>query len=116
MAVAVDQNVGGKLVLGNAVTATGYRYTTRPSDTSKLDADDLLQGGPAVRVQGSVQGGILVDAPPPDNDTENTDEDGDGVADSAETTGIVTSYGSAAAIQIGGTSDIRLGAVGGEVR
>ncbi|MFN3573385.1 MAG: autotransporter domain-containing protein [Phenylobacterium sp.] len=110
--VAVDENVGGKLVLGNAVTATGYRYTTRPSDTSKLDADDLLQGGPAVRIQGSVQGGVLVDAPPPNNDADEDDEDGDGVADSAETTGVVTSYGQAAAMQIGGADAIRLGAVG----
>ena len=112
VAVAVDENVGGKLILGNAVTATGYRYTTRPSDTSKLDADDLLQGGPAVRVRGSVQGGVLVDAPPADNDPDNADEDGDGVADSAETTGVVTSYGAAAAMQIGGAGAIRLGAVG----
>jgi hypothetical protein len=110
--VAVDQNVGGRLVLGSTVTATGYRYTSRPSDTSILDADDLLQGGPAVRVRGSVQGGVLVDAPPADNDAEEDDEDGDGVADASESTGVVTAYGSAAAIQIGGPGDIVLGAVG----
>ncbi|OYW94967.1 MAG: hypothetical protein B7Z13_03180 [Caulobacterales bacterium 32-67-6] len=111
--VAVDQNVGGALILGGPVTVTGYRYTTRPADVSKLDADDLLQGGPAVRVRGSVQGGVLVDAPPADNDPDNTDEDGDGVADASETTGVITSYGQAAGLQIGGADALVLGTVSG---
>lgn len=111
--VAVDQNVGGALILGGPVTVTGYRYTTRPADVSKLDADDLLQGGPAVRVRGSVQGGVLVDAPPADNDADKADEDGDGVADAAETTGLITSYGQAAALQVGGAEDLVLGTVSG---
>lgn len=111
--VAVDQNVGGALILGGPVTVTGYRYTTRPADVSKLDADDLLQGGPAVRVRGSVQGGVLVDAPPADNDPDKADEDGDGVADAAETTGLITSYGQAAALQVGGGEDLVLGTVSG---
>ncbi|MDO8900671.1 MAG: autotransporter outer membrane beta-barrel domain-containing protein [Phenylobacterium sp.] len=111
--VAVDGHVGGTLILGGAVTATGYRYTTRPADVSKLDADDLLQGGPAVRVRGSVQGGVLVDAPPADNDPDNDDEDGDGVPDASESTGVITSYGAAAGLQIGGAEDLFLGTVGG---
>lgn len=111
--VAVDQNVGGTLIIGGPVTVTGYRYTTRPADVSKLDADDLLQGGPAVRVRGSVQGGVLVDAPPADNDPDNTDEDGDGVPDASETTGVITSYGQAAGLQIGGADALILGTVSG---
>ncbi|HMO43556.1 MAG TPA: hypothetical protein PKB04_09595 [Phenylobacterium sp.] len=95
--VAVDGPVGGKLVLGGPVTVSGYRYTTPPSDVSKLDADDLLQGGPAVRVRGTVMGGVLVDAPPPNNDPNDDDEDDDGVPDASETTGVITSYGAAAA-------------------
>jgi hypothetical protein len=111
--VAVDQNVGGALILGGPVTVTGYRYTTRPADVSKLDADDLLQGGPAIRVRGSVQGGVLVDAPPADNDPDKADEDGDGVADASETTGVITSYGQAAGLQIGGADALVLGTVSG---
>lgn len=111
--VAVDQNVGGRLILGGPVTSTGYRYTTRPTDVSKLDADDLLQGGPAVRVRGSVQGGVLVDAPPSDNDPDNADEDGDGVADASESTGVITSYGAAAGLQVAGADDLVLGTVSG---
>ena len=104
VAIATDDNIGGKLVLGNSVVATGFRYTTRPADVSKLDADDLLIGGPAVRVRGDVQGGIVVDAPPPNLDDKDADEDKDGVADAAETTGAVTSYGSAPGMLIGSES------------
>ncbi|WP_332770046.1 autotransporter outer membrane beta-barrel domain-containing protein [Phenylobacterium sp.] len=111
--VAVDQGVGGKLVLGNTITATGYRYTSRPADAAlaKLDADDLLIGGPAVRVRGDVFGGIVVDAPPADLDTNDTDEDDDGIADASETTGTISSIGTAPAILAGDVAghDIRLG-------
>ncbi|WP_374579125.1 autotransporter domain-containing protein [Phenylobacterium sp.] len=112
VAVATDDNVGGKLVIGGAVSTTGFRYTTRPADgaVEKLDADDLLTGGPAVRVRGDVYGGLVVDAPPADLDPDNADEDGDGVADAQETTGTVTSFGSAPAILVGSDSrDVRLG-------
>jgi len=113
--VATDDNVGGKLIIGNTVTTTGFRYTTRPADAAvaKLDADDLLIGGPAVRVRGDVYGGLLVDAPPPDLDKNDPDEDKDGVPDAQETTGSVSSFGSAPAILVGSESrDVRLG-VGG---
>ena len=41
-------------MLQGKIVATGYRYTTPPADPSKLDADDLLQGGPAVSIEGNV--------------------------------------------------------------
>ena len=56
--VALDGDIGGALVIQGAVASTGYRSTTAPADTSKLDADDLLQGGVAVRIGGDVAGGI----------------------------------------------------------
>jgi hypothetical protein len=105
--VALDDNVGGRLTLGHSVTATGYRYTTRPADAAvaKLDADDLLQGGPAVRIRGDVAGGILIDAPPADLDAKDPDEDKDGIPDAQETTGTLTVYGAAPALLVG--SDAR---------
>ena len=55
----------------------------------------------------------LVDAPPPDLDKNDPDEDKDGVPDAQETTGTVSSFGSAPAILVGSDSrDIAVG-VGG---
>jgi outer membrane autotransporter protein len=66
-----------------------------------------------VRVRGDVFGGVVVDAPPADLNKNDPDEDKDGVPDANQTTGSVTSLGSAPAIQIGSdTRTVRLG-VGG---
>ena len=112
--LALDSNVGGSVTIQGSISATGYRSTTVPADPSKLDADDLLQGGPAVRIAGNVAGGIIFDAPPPDASTTDTDEDDDGIADTAEGTANITSMGSAPAILIGSAStDTAVGAIAG---
>ncbi|MDO8381221.1 autotransporter domain-containing protein [Phenylobacterium sp.] len=92
IAVAVDDNVGGKLSLNATLSATGLRATSRGTDevTAKLDADDLLLGGPAVRVRGDLFGGLLVGS-----------------------SGAVTSYGSAPGMVIGAAGrGVRLGVLG----
>ena len=110
--VALDGNIGGTLVIQGSVGSTGYRTTPAPADVSKLDADDLLQGGSAVRIAGNVAGGILFDARPADNSTTDTDEDDDGVLDAQETTASISTFGSAAALQIGSaTQDLTIGSV-----
>jgi hypothetical protein len=110
--VLLGGDVGGALVIQGSITSTGYRYTTAPTDTSTLDSDDLLQGGSAVVVNGSVVGGILLDAKPADNSTTDADEDDDGIPDASETTANVMSLGAAPAIAIGSaTQDITIGAV-----
>ncbi|HEY1099721.1 MAG TPA: autotransporter outer membrane beta-barrel domain-containing protein, partial [Myxococcota bacterium] len=105
----------------------------------ELDPDDLLQGGPAVTIQGNVAGGVLLDRGPSysslgidgdddgdgvkngdeDDDGDgtpnrtDTDRDGDGIVDNTETTASINVFGSAPAIQIGSDSQsIALGAVG----
>lgn len=104
--VALDDTVGGRLLIDAGVSATGFRYTSRAADAAvaKLDMDDLLTGGPAVRIAGDVKGGVLIDAPPADLDPKDPDEDKDGVPDAQELTGTVTSYGAAAALRIGSDS------------
>lgn len=82
VAARVDGNVGGALVIEGLIGATGYRSTALPADVSKLDADDLLQGGPALVVAGDVRGGITLSGAT------------DRLAD-------VVSYGAAPAFQIG---------------
>ncbi|WP_374472249.1 autotransporter domain-containing protein [Phenylobacterium sp.] len=96
-------DVGGGVRLQGVVTATGYRYTDRLADTprSKLDADDLKQGGPAVRIAGNVANGILLDVRPADADANDTDEDDDGVADAQEGNAVLTSVGAAPALEVG---------------
>ncbi|HYE44284.1 MAG TPA: autotransporter outer membrane beta-barrel domain-containing protein [Caulobacter sp.] len=79
---AIDADVSGGLHIQGSVTAYGYRYTTRPDEEARdlLDADDLLQGGPAVRITASVAGGVRLDGPA---DTD-ADFDNDGITDSAD--------------------------------
>ena len=155
-AVSIEGDVGGALVIHSNIGATGYRYTTRPGtrpegfeETSdneetllfldELDADDLLQGGSGLSIQGDVAGGVLLARGPAysslgidgdddgdgvkngdeDDDGDgtvnrtDTDRDGDGLLDSSESTASVTVYGSAPAIEVGSaTRSITLGAVG----
>lgn len=113
-AVVLSDDVGGVLQLQNAITATGYRSTDRLSDAAraKLDADDLMQGGAAVRVMGDVGKGILLDRPPADKDPNNADEDSDGTPDAQESTASVTSFGAAPALDIGSARATAIGAVG----
>ncbi|QAY78243.1 autotransporter domain-containing protein [Sphingosinicella sp. BN140058] len=113
-AVSLDGNIGGAFVIQAAVASTGYRATTAPSDVSKLDADDLLQGGPAVRVGADVAKGIFFDVPPKDSSATDNDEDKDGVEDSKEGSAAVTSYGAAPALLVGSaTRTVTIGAVAG---
>jgi outer membrane autotransporter protein len=115
-AVAVSLgDVDGGVLLQNAITATGFRSTARLADDvrAKLDADDLKIGGPAVRIVGSVGKGVLIDRPPVDNDKNDADEDKDGVPDANESTGSITSFGSAPALAIGAADHATtIGAVG----
>ena len=151
--VSIEGDVGGALKIHSSVVATGYRYTTpppaRPATGSydnattlfldELDADDLLQGGPAVRVGANVAGGVLLDkalaysAAGIDGDDDgdgvkngdedddgdgvknrdDSDRDGDGIPDASETAASITSLGGAPALLVGSTTQaVTLGAVG----
>jgi hypothetical protein len=131
--VAIDGAVDGAVKIQGAVSTTGYRYTTPPPSKpttgepregatylENLDDDDLLQGGPAVRIAGDVTGGVVFDAPPPplpDDATEeekkDTDRDKDGIPDAQETTAAIRSFGGAPAVLVGSADKaINLGPVG----
>jgi hypothetical protein len=83
------------LVISGSMGATGYRYISRPfskETRDKLDADDLLQGGSAVRISGNVHGGVLVGIPFARDfdgdgrpDSTDKDDDNDGVVDTTDT-------------------------------
>ena len=114
--ILANTNLAGDITNTNTITidetftATGYRYTTAPADPSKLDSDDLLQGGSAVIVGGNVAGGILLDTRPADSDPNDADEDDDGITDTSETAATIVSFGSAPAMVIGSsTQDVAVG-------
>ncbi|MDP3368445.1 MAG: autotransporter outer membrane beta-barrel domain-containing protein [Brevundimonas sp.] len=153
---SIEGDVGGTLLVQSTLSATGYRYTARPAvrpagfvETAsndadylfldELDADDLLQGGPALQIASSIAGGVLIGRPPAygaggiegdddgdgvkngdeDDDGDgiinrnDTDRDGNGVIDTAEATANITSYGAAPAVLVGSqTRSINLGVVG----
>lgn len=113
--VSIGGDVGGSVTFQGGIGVSGYRSTVRPADVSKLDADDLLQGGSAVRIAGNVAGGILFDAPPPDLKTDDKDEDKDGVEDAKETTATIVAYGAAPAVLVGAADrTVTIGAVAGD--
>ena len=104
-------NIDGALKIQGSIVSTGYRSTTRPADVTKLDADDLLQGGSAVVIAGNVTGGVIFDVPPT-LDTTKPDSDNDGLPDASEGTAAITTYGKAAAVQVGSaTQATSIGAV-----
>lgn len=113
--VALDGDVTGAFAIQGAVTATGYRYTTRPAQTAvdKLDADDLLQGGPAVRVAGDVTGGVLLNGPTGSTAVSGTTTTTTTISSSTTGTGSISVSGGAPALLIGSdTRAITIGAVG----
>ncbi len=96
VAARIDGNVGGALLVEGLIGASGYRYSTPPADVSKLDADDLLQGGSALIVAGDVAGGITLSG---------------ATGKSAD----VIAYGAAPAFQIGAADrSVAIGAVAGK--
>ena len=109
IAVRSTGDVGGAMVLQGKISATGYRATAPPADPSKLDADDLLQGGPAVSIEGNVAKGIILAIPPKDNSTTDNDEDDDGIEDAKEGAAAISSFGAAAgaADRLGGRDQYR---------
>jgi hypothetical protein len=113
--LAVDGNVSGALAIQGSVTASGYRYTSRPAETAvvKLDADDLLQGGPAARISGNVGGGILLNGPSSSTVVSGTTTTTTTISSTATGTGGLTVYGGAPALLIGSdTQAVTIGAVG----
>jgi hypothetical protein len=107
-------NLGGALRVQSAITTSGYRTVPAPGDSSRLDADDLLQGGSALVIEGNVAKGIIFEVAPADQVAGDNDEDKDGIEDAREGNTRIISYGSAPAVVIGAADrDIAIGATEG---
>ena len=108
-ALSVAGDVTGVVTVQGAL-AQSYYFTNDDADTISLSRAALREGAATVSITGNVDGGIIIAAPPVDNDDDDDDEDNDGVDDDEEGTGSVVAYGNGAAIQIGGSQDITIGA------
>lgn len=109
----ISGDIGGALVVQGSITASGYRTVPAPSDTSKLDSDDLLQGGSALVIEGDVAKGVIFAVAPPDRVSSDPDEDKDGLEDAKEGNAKIISYGAAPAVRIGSAADLIIGATEG---
>lgn len=109
-ALSVEGDVGGTIRIQGTVGQT-TSFTYDDDSTIYLSRFDLRLGAPAVAIEGNVAGGIVVAAPPVDRDSNDTDEDDDGVTDSSEGTGTVYSYGNGPAMLIGSDENIVVGAL-----
>ncbi|HSZ52168.1 MAG TPA: autotransporter outer membrane beta-barrel domain-containing protein [Caulobacteraceae bacterium] len=100
----IDGTVGGTINVAGAITATGYRTTTRQTTQSigaTYTSQELQQGGSALTVGGNVGGGLIVSTTPLILSTTNPDLDGNGVPDAQQTAGTVSVFGAAPAMVIG---------------
>src|SRR3546814_13455019 len=75
MAAQLAGDIHGALEVQGEYTATGYRYASAPADPSQLDADDLLAGGPALSIEGAVDGGVILAVAPTAADTDDRSEE-----------------------------------------
>lgn len=87
--LAVDGNVGGKIALKGTI-AQASSFKTDDGKTINLSRADLSVGAPAVAIAGNVAGGIQL-----------------------ESTGAVQSYGTGAALRIGGAGNLAIGPIAG---
>ena len=115
--VSLSGNVGGRVGLYAGVTTTDYGLTTRTTSPTSLTTIQNTatevnpNAGSAFVVAGSVGGGVFIGAPPANTNASDitTDADGDGLIDSGEGSGAVTTFGSAPAMVIGGTGATTIG-------
>ena len=121
-AVSITGDVSGRVSIYSAMTATGFHQTTRSTDPAVNNLlikgganNDFYIAGPTVVVGANVGGGVFIGAPPAGTSSSDTttDKDQDGIVDSVQGTGTVTSYGPSPAMVVGSTSRaITLGQVG----
>jgi hypothetical protein len=118
-AVQTSAPIDGSLSVYSSIQTTGYAVSSRQTTTTvrqKIQATpaDVQQGGSAIKVGANVLGGIFIGGAPSTTvltDT-TTDADGDGIVDSVEGTGVLTTLGSAPALQIGAATPITIGNFG----
>ncbi|MDI7774452.1 autotransporter outer membrane beta-barrel domain-containing protein [Asticcacaulis sp. EMRT-3] len=114
--VALNGDFGNNIIINGTYSGTGYASTGGTTGDTLANIlktpDDLYQDGALVTISGNVAHGVLLNVTPTiDSTNTSTDQDGDGITDSIETTTAkLTQYGSAPALLVGSAAqDISLG-------
>ncbi|HVZ29627.1 MAG TPA: autotransporter outer membrane beta-barrel domain-containing protein, partial [Asticcacaulis sp.] len=117
-AVNLNGDIAGSLEVEAAITNTAYATVTptsllTPAQIAALPPVDVQQAGPLMTVSGNVAKGILINTvPATDSTNTSTDQDGDGITDTSQTTATLSQYGSAPALLIASsTAPITIGGV-----
>lgn len=101
----VNSAITGSLNIGAGIASSGFHSNTRPATDealAALDPEDLLQGGSAVDIRGSVGDGVAITGIGVEDD-EDDDGDGDTTAEgdtNDNASASIISYGAAPAILI----------------
>lgn len=101
---ATTRNNTNNLTTNSVTNSTVTFSTSVQTLIQNQAAEELLQGGPALQIGGSVAGGISLDAPIVSAVTGTT-------TTTAVSGATITSYGSAPAVLIGGAAPISVGAI-----
>ena len=114
-AITLKGDIGGSLIIDGTYYGTGYSSTSSltTAELALLDPSlNLLQSGPLVSIGSNVANGVLLGAAVTSTVDSNTDEDGDGLTDTVQSTATLTQYGGSPALQVGSSSnDMTLGAL-----
>ncbi|MFY7837505.1 MAG: autotransporter domain-containing protein [Novosphingobium sp.] len=110
--VVLNGDIDGAFRIQGSVSQASS-YTTDSSTTQTLSRTALRTGKAAVEVKGDVTGGIIVASAPYDLSDTDTDEDDDGVTDSSEGVGAISSVGNSPALLVGSADNIVIGAATG---
>ena len=112
-AIKITGDLGGSLLIDGTYTGYAYSSTSALSQAvydNLIPANNLLQSGPLVTIASNVANGVLLGSSVTSTVDDNTDEDGDGLTDTDQTTASLSQYGNAPALVIGSTTeDIALG-------
>ncbi|MBI1339237.1 autotransporter domain-containing protein [bacterium] len=122
--------VGGEFMVGGTITATGFTSTTisnyvdpdvlppgQPTIAERRDADDLLIGGPALRIAGNLARGLLLNGAATGG-VDTTPDVKDAIQNFNEnrTEATITAFGSSPAVLIQGLDGAASGLVLSRVR
>lgn len=106
--VVLKGDIDGAFTIQGAVLQAST-YTTDDATSLTLSRAALRTGKAAVEVSGNVSDGIILAGVPYNLSDTDTDEDDDGVADSSEINGSISSVGNSPALLVGGTGNIVIG-------